>query len=207
MIKNREGMPWHKISVFKFARENNSEKTFLALQCVKDWFFSIKRKDGRWEFMHSYRVGQILIFHGVLDDDILAAIILHDVLENISPKLEEIIRCLFGERVALIVWVLSRRPDEDNKFYFARIWEDFDFIICKLGDRLHNLRNMKKNLGKTEFFTLERLQEQIDETWEYIVPLAVKAARISCKYRQVVVEIHEEILRSLADAEWAITNC
>lgn len=206
MIRNREKMPWHKIPVFKFAKENNLEKTILALQCVKDWFFSIKRKDERWEFIHPYRAAQILIFHGVVDDEILAATILHDTLENISFKLEETIECLFGERVILIVWVLSRRADEDNRFYFARIWEDFEFIICKLADRSHNLRNMTKNLGRTEFFTSERLEEQIDETWDYVVPLAVKAARVSCKYRQVVVEIHEEILRSLADAQWAIAN-
>jgi (p)ppGpp synthase/HD superfamily hydrolase len=104
MIKNREKMPWHKIPVFKFAKENNLKKTMLALHCVKDWFFSIKRKDDRWEFIHPYRVAQILIFHEVVDDDILAATILHDTLENISFELEKSILCLFGERVALIVW-------------------------------------------------------------------------------------------------------
>ncbi|MEF3691928.1 MAG: hypothetical protein V3574_02660 [Candidatus Moraniibacteriota bacterium] len=206
MIISREKRPWHSLPVFKTATRNNWRKTILALYCAKGWFFSVKRKDKRWEFVHAYRVVQILIFHGIRDDEILAAGALHDVLENISFLMEEKIECAFGREVSLAVWILSRQKGEDEKFYFSRIGEDLDTILVKLADRLHNLRNMTKNLGKGEFFTPERLIDQIEETWEYIVPLAIKASVIGCEYRKSIIDIHEEILRSLADAEWAISN-
>jgi (p)ppGpp synthase/HD superfamily hydrolase len=206
LIKDRENMPWHKIPVWKFAKENNSVKTNRALFWAREILRFTKRKDGRNEFIHAYRVAQILIFHGVRDDRIIAAGILHDVLENISFALLEEIDCAFEEQVALIVWILSRKKGEADKFYFAQIGEDVVTILVKLADRLHNLRNMDKNLGKGKFFTKKRLLGQVEETWEYIVPLAVRAAEIDCEYREMIVEIHEEILRSLADAEWAIAN-
>ena len=206
MIKDRERKPWHSLPVFETATENNWRKTILALHCAKGWFFSVKRKDKRWEFVHAYRVAQILIFHGIKDDKILAVGALHDVLENISFLMEEKIECAFGKEVSLAVWILSRREGEDEKFYFSRIGEDLVTILVKLADRLHNLRNMTKNLGRGEFFTSERLVNQIEETWEYIVPLAIRAAEIGCEYRQIIIDIHEEIVRSLADAEWAVSN-
>jgi (p)ppGpp synthase/HD superfamily hydrolase len=204
MIIRREKKPWHRINVWYFAKQNNLSKTFQSLICAQGFFSITKRKDGRQEFSHAYRVAQILIFHGVSKDEIIAGGIFHDLFENISFNLWTDIESGFGEEVALIVWLLSRRPNENERYYFARIGEDVITILVKLADRLHNLRNMTKNLGKSDFFTQERLKEQIEETWEFLVPMAVKAAEIGCQYQRSIIEIHEELLRSLADAEWRI---
>ena len=206
MIPKREIKPWHRINVWQFATVNNLPKTLAMLYLIKGIFFRVIRKDGRQEFIHAYRVAQILIFHGVCDDDVLAAALSHDVFEEISFKLETCIEQGFGDKVALHVWILSHRDREDIVFYFARIGEDFDTILIKLADRLHNLRNMTKNLNRWEFFTRERLLNQIEETWEYVVPLAVRAAKITCIHREKIIEIHEEMLRSLADAEKALLD-
>ncbi|KKP57755.1 MAG: hypothetical protein UR60_C0033G0011 [Candidatus Moranbacteria bacterium GW2011_GWF2_34_56] len=206
MIRNRERMPWHDIDVEAFAMANNLPKTLRALICAREFFNLVKRKDGRDEFVHSYRVAQILIFHRIFSDDILAAGLLHDVPENINLGLLDNIREGFGENIELMVFILTRRENEDIRFYFARISEDSVTILAKLADRLHNLRNMTKNLGKDDFFTERRLSDQIEETWEYLVPMAVRAGEIDCQHREVIVEIHEELLRSLADAEWAMLN-
>lgn len=206
MIPKREIKPWHRINVWQFAATNNLSKTLSMLLLIRGLFFRVMRKDGRQEFIHAYRVAQILIFHGVCDDEVLAAALSHDVFEEISFKLWTCIEKGFGEKVALYTWILSHGPEESIAFHFARIGEDFDTILIKLADRLHNLRNMTKNLNKYDFFTRKRLLNQIEETWEYVVPLAVRAAEITCNHREKIIEIHEEMLRSLADAEWALLD-
>jgi (p)ppGpp synthase/HD superfamily hydrolase len=206
MVKNRKEMPWHKLSVVNFAKKRSLDIVLSALSYAKGFYFLTRRKDGREEFIHSYRVAQILIFHGIRDGKILAEAILHDVLENINFLLFNCILQVFGERVALHVWIMSRRENEDNGYYFARIGEQVDTIILKLADRMHNLRNMTKNLGKNKFFTEERLEEQIDETWQYIVPMTVKAIGMNCKYKEAVTEMLVELLLSLGDARKAVVN-
>ena len=202
----RLNMPWHEIDVRKFAEVNNLSKTKRALVCAQEFFRFVKRKDGRDEFIHPYRVAQILIFHGIYIDVALTAGLLHDVPENINYGLINDIFSGFGEEVGILVWLLTRRPGEDNSFYFARIGEDILAILVKMADRLHNLRNMTKNLGESSFFTKDRLIEQVEETWEYLVPMIAKAVKIGCQYIEEIIEIHEELLRSLADAEWSIIN-
>jgi GTP pyrophosphokinase len=197
-------MPWHAVDVEKVALENELIKTMKALNCAREFFNLVKRKDGRDEFVHSYRVAQILIFHQILDDDILAAGLLHDVPENINLSLLDNINEGFGINVELIVFILTRIKNENIRFYFARISEDTVTILVKLADRLHNLRNMTKHLEENDFFTRKRLQKQIEETWEYLVPMAVRAAEIGCQYRRAIMEVHEELLRSLADAEFEL---
>ncbi|MFZ2153947.1 MAG: HD domain-containing protein [Candidatus Moraniibacteriota bacterium] len=206
MIPNREKRPWHRLNVWYFSRQNGFSKTALALKEAQIFFSSIMRKDGRKEFSHAYRVAQILIFHGVLEDEIIAAGIFHDLFENISFELWGYLEEDYGEEVALIVWLLSRREGESERYYFARIGEDVITILVKIADRLHNLRNMTKNLGRSDFFTLERLIVQIEETWEYLIPMSVRAAAIGCQYKNSIEEMHEELLRSLADAQWAVDN-
>lgn len=206
MISGRLNMPWHEIDVKRFAQINDFSKTEKALVCAEEYFRFVKRKDGRDEFIHPYRVAQILIFHGVCVDVALAGGLLHDIPENINYNLIEDIFVGFGEEVGMIVWLLTRREGEDERFYFARIGEDIITILVKMADRLHNLRNMTKNLGSSSFFTKDRLAKQVDETWEFIVPMIVRAIKIGCEYRKVIIEIHEELLRSLADAEWSIIN-
>lgn len=206
MINNRRKMPWHNVSVVNFAKKRSLNIILSALSYARGFYFLTRRKDGREEFIHSYRVAQILIFHKIRNKKILAAAILHDSLENVSFCLFDCILDAFGQEVALNVWIMSRRDDEDNKYYFARIGEHTDTIILKLVDRLHNLRNMTKNLGKNKFFTAERLEEQIDETWQYIVPMTISAIRINCKYKKAVTEMLVELLLSLGDARKAVVN-
>ncbi|MDX9913593.1 MAG: HD domain-containing protein [Candidatus Moranbacteria bacterium] len=202
MIYKREKKPWHRVNVWQSAKEYNLPKTGQALEYAQKLFSKLTRKDGRREFIHAYRVAQILIYYGVREDEVIVAGIFHDLFENVTFDLWADIKRDFGEDVALMIWLLSCRPREDKRYYFARIGEDVATILVKLADRLHNLRNMTKNLGKVSFFTQARLLKQVEETWEYLVPMAVRAAVIGCQYREAIIEVHEELLRSLADAEW-----
>ena len=209
-------MPWHNINVEKFAREMGLKKTLEAIKCSGEYFNSIKRKDGRDGFIHSYRVAQILIYHikragslgnliSIKDlDDILTAAFFHDVPEDVSWNALVDIEDSFGELPALFVWVLSRDKNVSDELYFFRIADFIFTALIKLADRLHNLRNMTKNFEKGTFFTKERLNRQIKETWEYIIPMALKAMEHHPEYKVVIIDMYEELLRSLAEAEYVL---
>lgn len=207
---------WHKINVREFSEKRNLKKTLEAEKCAKEYFKGMKTHDKRRKFMHSYRVVQILIHHmersgviGVLIsledlDIILSAAFFHDVLEDISWKALDDIERSFGEMVALLVWVLSRDEEKFSKdIYFLRIADFIFSAIIKLADRLHNLRNMTKNLGKKDF-PPERLERQINETWDFIVPMAIKVMEQYPEFKPIIDEMYDELLVSLAEAEYKL---
>lgn len=208
--------PWHRINVREFAKKNNLKKTLEAEKCSREYFKGMKTHDKRRKFIHSYRVVQILIYHiersGVIGnlisleylDIILAAAFFHDVLEDVSWSALDDIERSFGEMVALLVWVLSRDEERFSKeIYFSRIADFIFSAIIKLADRLHNLRNMTKNLGEKDF-PPERLERQICETWDFITPMAVKAMKQYPEYKPIIDEMYDELLRAIAEAEYAL---
>ena len=67
-----------------------------------------RRKDGQAYISHPVRVARLLAALGY-DEDVLAAALLHDVVEDTAVTLEEI-RATFGPRVALLVDYVSEDP-------------------------------------------------------------------------------------------------
>lgn len=212
----QEEMPWHQIDVGRFCQKKGLKKTFEAQKYAYQLLKTLKTKDERDVFMHSYRVVQILIYHmaraGVIRklisiedlDNILSAAFNHDDLEDVSWNALYDIEYCFGELVSLLVWLLSRNKDTPDEIYFLRIADFIFSALIKLADRLHNLRNMIKNLGKNEFFTKERLSRQVEETWEFIVPMAIKAMEQYEEYKPIIGDMYEELILVLAEAEYVL---
>lgn len=206
MIREREKMPWHDIDLMGAFSDFNLKKAPEALKCAGEYFESVPRQDGRDGLVHSIRVTQILVFHiiragEVLDDDLLSAALFHDVLEDISWEALGDITSSFGEDVGLMVWLMSRKEGSDAKYYFSKIGESKKATLVKLADRLHNLRNMTKNLGLSDFFSKERLYDQVTETKKFIFPLAKRAMGAHPECRKIIEDMYEELLYSVRDAE------
>ncbi len=72
--------------------------------------------------------------------EVLAAAVLHDVVENTDATLEEVAR-KFGSEVARIVGAVSRQPGEVWMDYIERLCEEGGFaaIAVKTADIQHNL--------------------------------------------------------------------
>lgn len=190
-----------KIPIWKLAKDMGWGILFNALHCAKGYYFLKKRKDKRGEFIHSYQVVQILIFHQIFNEKILVAAAFHDLYEEISFDLYEEIMGGYGEDIAMLVWILSRQEGISNDIYFKRIGENIFTILIKLADRLHNLRNMAKNLGKDEFFTSQRLKIQVEETWEFIIPMVERALKIESIYNEQLREMYLEILGAIIESK------
>jgi (p)ppGpp synthase/HD superfamily hydrolase len=92
---------------------------------------------------------------GISDPEILAAALLHDVLEDTDARLEELI-LRFGERVAGLVVLLTKDNSlprsERDRVYFARLEAGpLEARICKIADSLHNFRDSDEKLRPKAF--------------------------------------------------------
>lgn len=105
---------------------------------------------------------------GIRDDSLLAAILLHDVVEDTGVETENI---PFGSEVKEIVRLVSFRvPDGETweqakKEYYERIAKNGKACVVKIIDRCNNLSTMAGS------FTRRRMIEYIQETENYVLPL------------------------------------
>lgn len=100
-----------------------------------------KRWDGSPYEEHPRRVVDILKNWGIVDEDMLAAGFLHDVLEDNRDFTKEILKNSFNERITDMVVDLTIR---DKRKYFDQIKAmSDDAKLIKFADLLANITDMK----------------------------------------------------------------
>ncbi|MBN1778899.1 MAG: hypothetical protein JW816_01640 [Candidatus Buchananbacteria bacterium] len=132
-------------------------------------------------------------------DQIAAALLLHDVLED-TKATKKLLKKYFSRRVVGLVCILSRRPGESDEQYFARIRKDQDAIVAKVVDRACVVSDM------CLCFTTERLQRQIDETNKHILSMIKHAKDLYQQYSDLLVTLEFRIRENLRSAEALIAE-
>lgn len=105
---------------------------------------------------------------GIKDDEILSAILLHDVVEDTDAALEEL---PVGQEVKDIVnlvtfKILSGMTKEESKqVYYDNIAKSKKAIVVKIIDRCNNVSTMAMSFDKN------KIADYIVETEKYIIPL------------------------------------
>lgn len=101
-------------------------------------------------FNHPFRVMLSAVRYGCVDEDILCACVLHDVVEDTKYDLTDI-NMRFGERVVFLVDELTNKDDPtksrkeriaDREKKYRQMSEDAAFI--KILDRIGNLKDIEK---------------------------------------------------------------
>ena len=134
------------------------------------------RKSGEPYLVHPVCVAEILAELG-MDEETIAAGLLHDVIEDTSYSKEDMIR-EFGEEVAALVDGVTKlgalkfeskeeRQSENLRKMFLAMSKDIRVLIIKLSDRLHNLRTIN-------YMTHEKIVEKCQETLDIYAPLAAR---------------------------------
>jgi (p)ppGpp synthase/HD superfamily hydrolase len=106
-----------------------------------------RRKDGRAFIAHPVRVARLLAARGY-DDEVLAAALLHDVVEDTSVTLGEV-RARFGARVAELVACVTENPElpagERKRAYRERVRRSPQAAraICA-ADKVCNLADLRE---------------------------------------------------------------
>ncbi|MBE6819400.1 MAG: helix-turn-helix domain-containing protein [Ruminococcaceae bacterium] len=156
------------------AQTNNLVNTLNALVFMREKHSGQYRKGSRYatesvEYInHPLMMTCHALAMGIDDDSILAAILLHDVLEDtdtaqedlpVSDEIKEIVRLVTFQTLA------GKSKEESKAIYYEAIRQNPKACVVKIIDRCNNVSTM------AGCFTREKLVSYIEETETYIMPL------------------------------------
>ena len=141
--------------------------TIQALNYARAMHSTQTRKDGSPYIIHPLTMACHAVAMGINDDVIIAALLLHDVVEDCGVSLEQL---PVDDNVKLVVNLVTKTSGYDNDKYYASISTDVRAIIVKLIDRCHNVSSM------AGVFNEKKIGEYVQETKDYVMPL-IRAAK------------------------------
>ncbi|MEX1211302.1 MAG: bifunctional (p)ppGpp synthetase/guanosine-3',5'-bis(diphosphate) 3'-pyrophosphohydrolase [Balneolaceae bacterium] len=134
----------------------------------------ITRASGEPYYLHPLEVARIVAQDMSIDDESVAAALLHDTVEDTSVTLEDIHE-LFGQTVAHIIdgvtkiaGVFESRDTKQAETFMKMLLsmaEDIRVVLIKFADRLHNMRTI-------DHLPREKQLKIASETMELYAPLA-----------------------------------
>ncbi len=119
---------------------------------------------------------------GIRDDHLLAAILLHDVVEDTDVKLDEL---PFSDEVKELVRLVSfpksakKSNKQDMEKYYNAISKNGKACVIKVLDRCNNISTMAAS------FDDKKLKEYILETEKYIMPLLENLKKYYAEYNDL----------------------
>ena len=153
-----------------YAKEYKLTETQKALPFARESHEGQLRKgpEGQREpyITHPLQMAAHAIALGLREDDLLAAILLHDVCEDCGVEPEEL---PVNETVQEAVRLITRVDGESKGQYYGQIGENRIATLVKLIDRCHNVSQMSLA------FSQEKLWNYMDETEDYVLPLLIDA--------------------------------
>ncbi|MEX1062995.1 MAG: bifunctional (p)ppGpp synthetase/guanosine-3',5'-bis(diphosphate) 3'-pyrophosphohydrolase [Balneolaceae bacterium] len=154
--------------------ETNDELITRAFKLCYLSHKGVVRASGEPFYLHPFEVAKIVASDLTIDDESVAAALLHDTVEDTTVELDGI-RSLFGETVAHIIdgvtkiaGVFENRDTKQAETFMKMLLsmaEDIRVVLIKFADRLHNMRTIH-HLPK------EKQMKIATETMELYAPLA-----------------------------------
>ena len=134
-----------------------------AIYWARKYHGDQKRKSGDPYYSHPLEVAY-MVSEYKLKTDVIAASILHDIVEDTEVTVE-MIEGTFGQRIAEMVDRLTRDRPNGTKLSVEEILynnytkNDIEVILIKCIDRVHNMQTIKfKDLDKQEKTSIETLK-------------------------------------------------
>lgn len=167
-----------------YAMGKNMPETLNALVFARKLHKKQFRNSGEPYITHPLTMACQAIAMGLDDDEIIATLLLHDVVEDCGVSVNDLEQ---NNRVKEAVRLLSfRKPKnateeekhEAKKSYYYNISMNRIAAICKIFDRCNNVSTM------AGVFTQERLMGYIQETDEFVLPLLRSAKESYPEYQQ-----------------------
>lgn len=169
---------------------DNTEKNELARMVLAPYIQKATALRGKYryvggnQFRHALGTFAILLDYHYLDPVLLKASFIHDLFEDTkSATPDDIINVdQDGPAVYQLVVEVTRREDETKDEYLERILKhgSVSAKVLKCADRISNLTDLH-----TDIFDKEFIKKYIEETKQWIVPMAE--------------EVNEDMLYELKD--------
>lgn len=152
-----------------FAMGNkNMPQTIKALALARNLHSEQTRKSGEPYIVHPLTMVSHAIALGIVDDNKLATLLLHDVPEDCKVPAKALgMNEVVTKAVRLLTFDCPNKEDKEaykRKYYFD-MRESCEACIGKCFDRGHNVSSM------AGVFTVAKLNEYLNETREHVLPL------------------------------------
>lgn len=178
--ENRHRRNFFRLVARSFKEDSDEFKLIVKAYFVaRDEFFNVKRHDGTRYFYHKVAVAVIILAYlGIRDANLIAAALLHDLIEDKKGWTKRRIERMFNADVATLVDAVTKPNRKlygsDHKFESATFSKvragGFRAVILKLADRLHNMITL--------WGTLEKKLAKTEETIDHVLPLARKVNKL-----------------------------
>ncbi len=190
-----------------FASAEKLDETYRALYYMRERHIGQFRRQGLYSSAHVLYINHPLLMacqataFGIRDDALLAAILLHDVVEDTGVSAEEL---PFSERVRKIVELVSfsvpegMTKEEAKERYYQRIAGSGDACVVKIIDRCSNVSTM----GGA--FTREKMCRYVEETEKYVLPLMRVLKNGYPEYSSIAFLVKYQIVSILETVKYLI---
>jgi (p)ppGpp synthase/HD superfamily hydrolase len=142
-----------------------------AIYWARKYHGNQKRKSGEPYYSHPLEVAYMVSGYN-LKTDVIAASILHDIVEDTEVTVE-MIQSTFGQRIAEMVDRLTRDRPNGTKLSVEQILEnaykhkDREVLLIKLIDRLHNIQTI-------ESMKIEKQKDIAEETLRHVAIISTE---------------------------------
>ena len=198
-----------------FLQGANLEQSINALTYMRKRHDGQKRSSGERYIIHPLRMASAAMALGIRDDDLLATILIHDVVEDTGVTVNDL---PFNDRIKRSVKYMTVRrfgdelKSDTKKRYYKNLLEDPHAMICKGFDRCDNLstiiekdeRAIVKNVLETNILLMP-VMRKAKENWPnlsnilYVLRSELKRVGNILAYCYNIDQSDEELLMKLLD--------
>jgi len=190
-----------------FAQAENMTETYRALQYMRDQHAGQFRKRSRFSTEDVLYINHPLLMacqahaFGIRNDALLAAILLHDVVEDTGVTKEEL---PFSDNVKEIVGLVSfsvpegMTKQEAKKEYYRKISQNGEACVVKIIDRCNNVSTMAGSITKTKVI------KYIEETEEFVLPLTEVLKNKFPQYSDIAFLVKYQIISVLETIKYLV---
>ena len=191
--------------VKSFAQTEKLDETYRALGFMRECHAGQFRKPGKLSTERIKYINHPLLMacqahaYGIRDDEIMAAILLHDTVEDCGVKIEDL---PFSEGVRKLVELLTfvvpegMSKEEAKKEYYEKISHNGKACLVKVLDRCNNVATM------TRVFSSRKIIEYINETEEYVMPLLTVLKNNYPEYSDIAFLVKYQIISLLETTKY-----
>lgn len=188
-VNSREKFLEQSLSILRW---NNALDALALVRNEMNAEKGYTRHNGTHYYYHPVDVAQKLINFGIRDEDIIVAALLHDIVEDVPYFNIKIIQDKFGERVAIMVNLVTKKPNINYKIsenlneYLDNISKNYGAALIKTVDRIHNFGTLKDA-------TPDKKIRQANETQLYFIPFFKKCRNMYPRYAYIFFEAKTSI--------------
>ena len=182
------------------AQTENLQNTFSALGFMRAKHQGQFRKGSRFASEEVAYINHPLMMAchahamGIHDDCILAAILLHDVVEDTDSSLSDLpVDEEVKEVVALLTFKIlpGKNKEESKALYYENIKQNKKASLVKIIDRCNNVSTM------ASCFSRKKLKEYIEETETYVMPVITAIKNNYPEYSDAAFMVKYQIISLL----------